>query len=169
MSKILGAYSMINLIKLFKDDAGGEVEKPKFLEKPENLDVSKGKELKFSSEVVIKAFSAPQRLFYGIVYEPGVEDSHGDFTSADEIEKAAHNFLPNAVMNIHHRDDLDVEKVQVVESYIALADFFVGENKIRKGSWVLVSKVLDDELATAIEKGEITGYSLEGTAVRIEY
>ncbi|MRT18436.1 terminase, partial [Vitellibacter sp. q18] len=37
-----------------------------------------------------------QQLVYGVVYEPNVEDSHGDFMTADSIEKAAHGFIKDA-------------------------------------------------------------------------
>jgi cation transport regulator ChaB len=132
-------------------------------------DEGKKADVQTSMVVIIKSYNAPQRLFYGIVYEPDTVDTHGDFTSAEEIEKAAHNFLPSAVMNIHHKDDLDVEKVQVVESYITPETFSINDCVINKGSWVLVSRILDDELAAAIENGEITGYSMEGTATKIEF
>ena len=88
-----------------------------------------------------------------------------DFTSAEEIEKAAHDFLPNAVMNIYHRDDL--EDVQVVESFIAPIDYDLGGEVIKQGTWVLVARVLNEDLRKMIESGEITGYSLEGTANKI--
>ena len=106
-------------------------------------------------------------LVYGVVYEPGVVDTQGDFATAEEIECAAHGFLPEAVMNIHHKDD--IEDVQVVESYIAPCDFRYDDQLIRKGSWVLVTKILNEELRKAIADGEINAYSLEGTATRLDY
>jgi len=124
------------------------------------------KDEKLERIIKLMGEDAPRGLFYGVVYEPGVPDSHGDFTSEEEIERAAHDFLPSAVMNIHHKDDLS--DVQVVESYIAPADFKVNGQLIRKGSWVLVTRVLNEELRKAIVDGEITGYSLEGTATRVE-
>jgi len=106
-------------------------------------------------------------LIYGVVYAPNEVDTDGDFADAEEIECAAHNFLPDAVMNLHHKDNL--EDVQVVESYIAPCDFKMGEQVVTKGSWVLVTKVCNEDLKKAIASGEITGYSLEGSATRIDY
>lgn len=127
---------------------------------PERWKTSKEEE---KVETVVKFVGKmTQGLVYGVVYEPDVVDTQGDFTSAEEIEKAAHDFLPNAVMNLHHKEDL--EDVQVVESYIAPCDFSVGDQVIRKGSWVLVSRILNQTLKKEIEDGEISGYSLEGTA-----
>lgn len=51
----------------------------------------------------------------------------------------------------------------MVESYIAPSDFEMGDEMIKKGSWVLVTK--DSEaIWNQIQKGEITGYSIAGTA-----
>lgn len=113
-----------------------------------------------------------QQLVYGVVYEPGnaddpeTWDSHEDFMTAEEIEKAAHGFLKDA-RNIDKQHDFEAGVGEVVESYIAPADFTIGEHKIKKGSWVLVTKA-SDEVWEEIKKGEITGYSMAGTAEVIE-
>lgn len=110
-------------------------------------------------------------LVYGIVYAPDQKDTHGDFTSKEEIENAAHGFLPRSVINLDHKDNNP--EVEIVESFIAPCDFHYGEGdsmdrgKVLKGSWVLVSKILDINLRDSIERGERTGYSLEGTAHKI--
>jgi hypothetical protein len=113
-----------------------------------------------------------QQLVYGVVYEPGnaddpeTWDSHEDFMTAEEIEKAAHGFLKDA-RNIDKQHDFEAGVGEVVESYIAPADFTIGEHEIKKGSWVLVTKA-SDEVWEEIKKGEITGYSMAGTAEVIE-
>lgn len=104
-----------------------------------------------------------RQILYGIVYEPDFVDSQDDFSSADEIEKAAHNFLVKArKVKVQHDE---VAKASVVESYIAPADLNVGGNAVRKGSWVLVIKVNDSELWSEIKEGKYTGLSMGGTAV----
>ena len=122
----------------------------------------------FAHEVNIKMAEAffEKGLVYGIVYSPNTEDTHGDWTTAEEIERAAHNFLPAAKSdwtNINH-DGNAVPDVDVVESYIAPCDFALGQETVSKGSWVIVSRVNNSELRESIQKGELTGYSLEGTA-----
>ncbi len=107
-----------------------------------------------------------QQLVYGVVYEPDVEDSHGDFMTAPEIEKSAHGFMKDA-RNIDKQHDFNSGVGEVVESYIAPADFTIGEHEITKGSWVLVTKATE-EIWEEIKKGEITGYSMAGTAETIE-
>ncbi|GAB1303985.1 XkdF-like putative serine protease domain-containing protein [Bacillus altitudinis] len=103
-----------------------------------------------------------QRLVYGIVYEPNVADAHGDFMTPEEIEKAAHGFLKDA-REIDKQHDFQGGVGEVVESYIAPSDFEMGGEVIKKGSWVLVTKA-SGEIWEQIQKGEITGYSMAGTA-----
>lgn len=59
--------------------------------------VKSEKENDFQKEIkVIAKADDAQRLVYGIVYEPHVEDAHGDCMTPEEIEKAAHGFLKDA-------------------------------------------------------------------------
>ncbi|WP_448011795.1 XkdF-like putative serine protease domain-containing protein [Bacillus altitudinis] len=112
-------------------------------------------------KVIAKADDA-HRLVYGIVYEPNVADAHGDYMTPEEIEKAAHGFLKDA-REIDKQHDFQGGVGEVVESYIAPSDFEMGDEMIKKGSWVLVTKA-SDEIWEQIQKGEITGYSMAGTA-----
>lgn len=104
----------------------------------------------------------PQKLVYGVVYEPEVEDSHGDYMDAETIEKAAHSFMED-YQQIDKQHDFDPGAGQVVESYVAPVDMTIGETDIAKGTWVLVTKATD-EIWENIQKGDYTGYSLAGTA-----
>lgn len=121
----------------------------------------------FNKEVklITKADDAEQ-LVYGVVYEPNIEDAHGDFMVQEEIEKAAHTFLKE-YRNMDTQHDFKSGVGEVVESYIAPEDFVVGTETITKGSWVMVTKA-SDEIWEQIQKGEITGYSMAGTAEAIE-
>lgn len=103
-----------------------------------------------------------QKLVYGVVYEPGVADAHNDFMTAEEIEKAAHDFMKEA-QNIDNQHDFTAGAGELVESYIAPADFEIDGTTIQKGSWVIATKASDD-VWNKIQKGEITGYSMAGTA-----
>lgn len=113
---------------------------------------------------LLKAEEA-KKLVYGIVYEPDVVDTQGDFATAEEIEKAAHNFMENA-RNIDLQHNFKAGYGTLQESYIAPADFKIGETNIKKGAWVIVTKATD-EVWESIQKGEITGYSMGGSAVKI--
>ncbi|MBE1867325.1 XkdF-like putative serine protease domain-containing protein [Bacillus subtilis] len=121
----------------------------------------------FQKEVKVIAKEADeQKLVYGIVYEPDTVDAHGDFMTAAEIEKAAHGFLKDA-REIDKQHDYQGGVGVVVESYVAPADFEMNGETIKKGSWVLVTKA-SEEVWEQIKKGEITGYSMAGTAETIE-
>ncbi|CAI6223876.1 hypothetical protein NRS6116_01220 [Bacillus subtilis] len=117
----------------------------------------------FQKEVkVLAKEEGEQKLVYGIVYEPDTVDAHGDFMTAAEIEKAAHGFLKDA-REIDKQHDFKGGVGEVVESYVAPADFEMNGETIKKGSWVLVTKA-SEEIWEEIKKGEITGYSMAGVA-----
>lgn len=112
-----------------------------------------------------------KRLVYGIVYEPEVVDTQGDFANADEIEKAAHRFM-EYYQEIGEAHFVTSKDIKIVECYVAPIDFNAKEagftqangEMIRKGSWVLVVKIYNDTVWEAVKSGELTGFSFEGTA-----
>lgn len=57
----------------------------------------------------------PQKLVYGVVYEPDVEDVHGDYMDAETIEKAAHGFMAD-YQQIDKQHDFTTNAGKVVES-----------------------------------------------------
>ncbi|MDA5561960.1 XkdF-like putative serine protease domain-containing protein [Exiguobacterium sp. MMG028] len=101
-----------------------------------------------------------EQIVYGVVYEPDVVDAHGDYMSAQDIEKAAHVFLKE-FRNIDKQHDFTSKVGEVIESYIAPADFELGGQTVTKGTWMMAVKVVDD-VWTGIQKGEFTGFSLAG-------
>jgi len=104
-----------------------------------------------------------QRLVYGVVYKPYEVDAQGDWADEATIEKAAHRWMLESQRNkLMHEENTD--KVRPVESFIAPTDYKLGGQDIKKGSWVLVSKVLDDGIWAKIKSGEFGGYSLGGRA-----
>ena len=111
-----------------------------------------------------------KHLVYGPVLKPGVADSWGVVPSAEEVEKAAHEFLAtyssvSDPFSISHKDIVSKEQVQLVESYLTLDEIKTTEETIPKGSWIVVSKVLDEELWKKILDGTLKGYSLEGVSI----
>lgn len=101
-----------------------------------------------------------KRLLYGIVYEPDIEDSQGDFMTADEIEKCAHEFM-EYYRNIDTEHNLEAGAGVAVESYIAPVDLSIGNETIKSGSWILVTRASQD-VWDDFKAGEITGYSMFG-------
>ncbi|WP_393965811.1 XkdF-like putative serine protease domain-containing protein [Exiguobacterium sp. S22-S28] len=119
-----------------------------------------------SRDMNILKQDASQQIAYGIVYEPLVKDAHDDYMTADEIEKAAHIFLKD-YRQIDKQHDFTSQVGDVIESYIAPADFELGGETVTKGTWVMAVKVAD-EVWTGIQKGEYTGFSLAGMGEVIE-
>ncbi|WP_405131147.1 XkdF-like putative serine protease domain-containing protein [Paenibacillus sp. FSL H8-0317] len=120
-------------------------------------------------QVQIAKVDDTQHIVIGVVYQPDVEDVHGDMMDAVEIEKAAHLFMENQhTYNIDKQHDLDADKGYVVESYIAPCDMEIGDQVIAKGSWVAGVKVTDDDAWEEIQKGDITGFSMFGVGKREE-
>lgn len=112
---------------------------------------------------VLKAKAAEERIVYGIVYEPDVEDSQGDEANAEEIRKAAYQFMEEVqTFKVMHKGKN--VKVRILENYIAPVDFKIEGKSISKGSWVLVTRILDNKIWKAIKKGKLTGYSMAGYA-----
>lgn len=104
----------------------------------------------------------------GIVYEPMTEDSQGDYMTEEEIRKAAHWFAKNGDgIDIQHNFE-KFEKAEVVENWIAKADFEIGKEKIKKGTWLMTVEITDPDVWAAVEKGEITGFSMDGTGIYSE-
>lgn len=101
-------------------------------------------------------------LIYGVVYSPGEVDLEGEFMTAKEIQKSAHQFLED--YRLVDKDHNNIPGAGVVkESYVALQDMNINGEEITKGSWILVTEP-DDETWEEIEKGTYTGYSLYGFA-----
>lgn len=104
----------------------------------------------------------------GIVYEPMVEDSQGNYMTEAEITKAAHWFMKNG-------GDVDLqhcfkkcEGAEVVESYIAKCDMEIEGQEVKKGTWVMTMEITDANVWKSIQKGEITGFSMGGAGVYSE-
>lgn len=98
----------------------------------------------------------------GVVYEPMTEDSHGNFMTEDEITKAAYYFAKNGdKVDLQHSFE-PLDGATVVENWIAKADFKIGDEEIRKGTWLMTVEVTDADVWGKIEKGEISGFSMGG-------
>jgi hypothetical protein len=107
-----------------------------------------------------------QRLVYGVVLVPDIEDLQGDICSKESIQEAAHDYLVNSrLVKAQHRAPTDAD---VVECYIAPCDIPIGQGIAPAGSWIMVTKIHSGAMWEAIKKGDITGYSIGGTGTREE-
>lgn len=107
-----------------------------------------------------------ERFVYGIVLEPETIDAQQDIYSPEEIRNAAHAFMEKfRTIGLMHKGAIN-DKVKILESFIAPADFEVEGAPVKAGTWVMAVKVLDDDLWTAIKSGDMTGFSIGGSAIR---
>ena len=132
-------------------------------------DDDEGVAVKFHTDSETKGlfkFDEEQHLVYGVVLVPEQVDKQDDIVDAGEIREAAHNFmLASQRLKVMHSE---LKKIRPVESFIAPCDMtFDGGFVVSKGSWVLVSKVLDEEVWEKIKFGTLTGYSIGGKALRV--
>lgn len=116
---------------------------------------------------VKKDDDSEERIVVGIVYEPDEEDTQGDWATPEEIRKAAYSFMESEqLFKINHADE--APSIHVLETFLVPVDYEIEGEKVKKGSWMMVSRVLDDDIWEGIKEGTYTGYSMAGEALRIE-
>jgi hypothetical protein len=119
---------------------------------------------KVTKSVPIMKMDEEQRLIYGVVLVPDVEDLQGDICSKEDIQEACHDYLVNSrLIKAQHRAPTDAD---VVECYIAPTDIQLGKGIVPEGSWVMVTKIHSNAMWEAVKKGDITGYSIGGRGTR---
>ena len=127
---------------------------------------SNGKDFeKFERDIpiFIDVEKADERIVCGIVYEPDTEDAQGDSASEDEIRKACYYFMEKTrQFKVMHKGK--PAKIEILENYLAPQDLTISGRKIKKGSWVLVTRILDKKVWQDIKAGKLTGYSMAGYA-----
>lgn len=120
--------------------------------------------------VRISKMDEEKKIIYGVALEPYTVDSQGDWETPEDIEETAHNFMKMyREMGIEHVTKN--EKIFPVESYITkeweiweLPDGT--EELVKKGSWILGSKVEDPLAWNDVKAGLLTGYSVDGSGER---
>lgn len=123
---------------------------------------SKGEEIEKDIEIV-PFEKGDEHIVYGIVYEPDTIDAQGDSASAKEIQKAAYDFMENVqTFKVMHTGKK--VNIKILENYIAPVDFTIAKRNVKKGSWVLVTRILDKKVWKDIKAGKLTGYSMAGYA-----
>jgi len=121
---------------------------------------------KFSKAITFLKADNEKRYTLGIVYEPDTVDSQGDYATAEDIEKAAWDFMRKALKLGYMHKDWSDDIGDIVESYVAPADMRLGDSIVKKGTWLL-GVVWSPEYWEKVKKGEITGFSMGGRARRI--
>jgi hypothetical protein len=125
-----------------------------------------GKAATIKRGIVTKDEGADAHYILGIVLEPDVVDAQNDTYSADEVQQAEQRFMIDfRNIGLMHKGHIN-EQVKIVESYIAPVDFQLGEESVKKGTWLMGVKVLDQKLWKACKEGDYTGFSIGGSAIR---
>ena len=118
---------------------------------------------------IVKSLNEEKRLATFLVLEPQdddltTNDLHGDWYDADTVEDACHSFNRFCrKANLFHL--VDTTSFEFVESYITEAEITVGEEVIKKGSWlakIYVNKSESGNLVwESIKSGEFNGLSVQ--------
>ncbi len=131
--------------------------------------VCKAEDGKAAIDIYAKIIKADTETHHitGVVYAPDVEDTDGNFMTAEEIRKAAYRFAKSGGKNDLNHSMEAAEGVEVVESYVAPCDMQMEGEPIAKGTWLMTVEVENDEVWGAVEKGDITGFSMGGSGVYV--
>lgn len=113
---------------------------------------------------ILKA-DAESHFVTGIVYEPMQEDTQGNYMTEAEVTKAAYWFNKNGNGNDLQHNFEPLAGANVVENWVAKADFDINGQPVKKGSWLMTVEITDPDIFEAIQKGDITGFSMGGTGV----
>lgn len=110
-------------------------------------------------EGIAKAVDVEKQIFTAVVLRPNEVDSHGDIYDEETVEKACWSYNEACrKANLQHLVQTDL--ASPVESYIAPADFKLGEGEVRKGDWVMSMKIKDDGIWKMCKDGTFTGFSV---------
>ena len=114
---------------------------------------------KVNRQIGFKKSDDIKKIVYGEVYVPGEKDTDGNWMTTEEIEKMSHKFMQNLRnTQIDKNHNNQAEEGIVVESFIARPN----DPDFTEGAWVLATKIQKDETWELIQKGDITGYSIQG-------
>jgi hypothetical protein len=117
---------------------------------------------------VVKSLNEDQKLATFVVLEPQDDDGmttdgHSDWYSAEEVEKACHNFNRFCrKANLLHL--VETDSFEFVESYITKAAMVLGDQYIKEGTWLATCYFKDDDLWSGVKDGTFNGLSIQGYA-----
>jgi len=136
------------------------------MECPECGAQMEGKAEKSTVMKIIKVDKKKQ-IVGGIIYEPDEIDSQGEFTDAEEIEKAMEKFMEKYAtdtnrIRINHKGKR--YHFPIIECFQPEEDTKKGGEIIKKGAWWLEVKVTNPAIWKMIEDKELEGFSMGGTA-----
>ena len=163
MSKIAKAYAITDAKISFVSLVNKAANKKQFL-----ITKSENGAARFSTYGRILKMDSDSHFVTGIVYEPMVEDTQGNYMTEEEITKAAYWFAKNGnQVDLQHCFQ-KCDGAAVVESYVAKCDMEIEGENIKKGTWLMTMEISDNDVWESIQKGDITGFSMGGMGVYSE-
>lgn len=113
-----------------------------------------------SSEIIQK--SEAEQIVTGAALVPEKPDKEGDVVDKENVRHVAYDYLEThqKVDEMHDRQERDHS---VVESYVTPKEMDIGGETVPEGTW-MVSVRLGDDAWEKVEKGLITGFSVDGMA-----
>jgi hypothetical protein len=119
---------------------------------PETVEICKGQE---------------ERFVLGIVLEPEVVDGQNEVVSAAEIRETCHRFMEMYRELGAYHTEANKGRMVILENYIAPVDFEIDGREVKRGTWLMGIRILDDELWQKVKTGKINGLSIFGTSRRV--
>lgn len=121
-------------------------------------------------QVQILKSDTAQRYTLGVIYEPGVVDTQGDWMEPEDVEAACWDFmiaLANGECGVYveHADD-STSVGHIVECYIMPVEATINGQVIKVGSWMM-AVIWDESTWQQIQNGELTGYSMGGLVDKV--
>jgi hypothetical protein len=137
-----------------------------------------------TKEIPILKLDDEKRIVYGVVLDPYIVDTQGDWIPPAEVEKTAHEFMKESrTIGLGHRGEVDAKPVESFlmpypdeEDYKAamaggphrVIKFKFGSGFVHSGSWVLGTMVDDPATWELVKSGELGSYSIGGRGERTE-
>lgn len=118
---------------------------------------------KFDRTVDIVKVDQKERIVGGVVYAPNMIDAQGDWTDEAEICKAMYNFMEE-VQSFDLMHEGSERNVVILECFQPEIQTLKGGKTIPAGCMWVTVRINDEEMWKRIDGGEITGFSIEGSA-----
>jgi DNA (cytosine-5)-methyltransferase 1 len=131
--------------------------------------IRKGLDGNWSATVEIIKADAEKKVMTGVVLEPDEVDAQGDTITAEVIERAAFNFLANfgktngTRLGLMHKQFGDVG-LELVQSWVTEKNERINGKAVKKGTWLMSVRAVNDALWKKVKAGLFTGFSIGGVA-----
>lgn len=121
-----------------------------------------------SWEVEIIKADKKRHTITSVVMQPDKRDAQKDTVTEEDIADAIEGYMMNArgAIDLLHKEILPPTKAVLVQIWQSPVAFEIEGRPIKKGAWLQSTKILDMELWSRIEKGEINAYSIKGWGKR---